>query len=361
MTRNKQKMKKSLQKYNLWFILTLKYNASEILMSWRKSMKKLVMLVLVISLVATVFAAGTSETKETTGAQKVVGFANIDESVDLQIAVRESIVRKGKELGLKIITANNRSDGSTAVRIADDMITMKVDAFIEFNVDENVAPVIMEKMNDANIPVFAIDIPHPGAAFFGANNLEAGKIAGRYLAEKAIEKWNGQIDYLLLVDQMASGEMPRQRILGYIPGIQEKIPSFTENKVMFVEGGSEANKAQQVVADFLSAHPNSRHILIGTLHDIGGMGAWAAAETAGRTNDILMVVQNEFAFLDHIKSNPQEDGFIGAVAYFFDRYGDFLMPAVKKVLDGGPMPDNVYVEHELIDRNNAKKYYPELF
>jgi ribose transport system substrate-binding protein len=324
-------------------------------------MKRIFALLMVLCIATTIFAAGSTETKDTDDGQKVVGFANIDESVDLQIAVRESIVRKGEELGLKIITANNRSDGSTAVRIADDMITMDVDAFVEFNVDESVAPVIMEKMNEAGIPVFAIDIPHPGAAFFGANNLEAGKIAGRYLAEQALEKWDGQIDYLLLVDQMASGEMPRQRILGYIPGIQEKIPGFSEDKVVFVEGGAEANKAQQVVADFLSAHPNSKHILIGTLHDVGGMGAWAAAETAGRTDDVLMVVQNEYAFLNHIKANPEEDGFVGAVAYFFDRYGDFLMPAVKKVLDGGPMPENVYVEHELINRENAREYFPDFF
>ncbi len=210
-------------------------------------MKRVLMLLAIMMLAGTVmvYAQGQPEKDD----QLVVGFANIDESVDLQIAVRESIVRKGEELGMKVITANNRADGSTAVRIADDMITMQVDAFVEFNVDSSVAPVIMEKMNEANIPVFAIDIPHPGAAFFGANNFEAGKIGGRYLAKKALEKWDGQIDYLLLVDQMASGEMPRQRILGYIPGIQEIIPSFSEEAVVFVEGGSEASKAQQVVSD----------------------------------------------------------------------------------------------------------------
>ena len=322
-------------------------------------MKKIAALLILVCILSmgTAFAQGQQEPD----GQLVVGFANIDESVDLQIAVRESIVRKGEELGLKIITANNQADGSTAVRIADDMITMQVDAFVEFNVDQSVAPVIMEKMNAADIPVFAIDIPHPGAAFFGANNLGAGKIAGRYLAEQAVERWNGEIDYLLLVDQMASGELPRQRILGYIPGIQEVIPGFSEDKVVIVEGGSEASKAQQVVADFLSGHPDADNILIGTLHDVGGMGAWAAVETANRTDDCMMVVQNEYAFLNYIKSHPEEDGFVGAVAYFFDRYGDFLMPAVYDVLQGGAMPENVYVEHEIINRENAAEYFPDMF
>ena len=34
---------------------------------------------------------------------------------------------------------------------------------------------------EANIPVIAIDIPHPGATYFGANNYQAGLIGGRAL------------------------------------------------------------------------------------------------------------------------------------------------------------------------------------
>ena len=268
-------------------------------------MKKLVTAVALLCLMGTfVFANGVKETED--DGSYVVGFANIAEAVDLQIAVRESIEEMGDQYGLKVISANNNLDGPTAVKIADDMITMGVDAFIEFNVDESVAPVIMEKMNDADIPVFAIDIPHPGAAFFGANNLEAGKIAGRYLANMAKERWDGQIDCLLLVDQMASGELPRNRILGYIPGIQEVIPGFSEDKVFYVEGGGEASIAQKAVSNFLSANPDYKHILVGTLHDVGGLGAWAAIETAGREKDCMLVIQNEYTFLNHIKTNPKK-------------------------------------------------------
>ena len=323
-------------------------------------MKKLVTAVALLCLMGTfVFANGVKETED--DGSYVVGFANIAEAVDLQIAVRESIEEMGDQYGLKVISANNNLDGPTAVKIADDMITMGVDAFIEFNVDESVAPVIMEKMNDADIPVFAIDIPHPGAAFFGANNLEAGKIAGRYLANMAKERWDGQIDCLLLVDQMASGELPRNRILGYIPGIQEVIPGFSEDKVFYVEGGGEASIAQKAVSNFLSANPDYKHILVGTLHDVGGLGAWAAIETAGREKDCMLVIQNEYTFLNHIKTNPEEDGMVGAVAYFFDRYGDWLMPAVNDVLNGGSMPESVYVEHQLINRENAKDLFPDFF
>ena len=54
---------------------------------------------------------------------------------------------------------------------------MDIDIMIEFNVDQSVAPVIMEKFNAASIPVIAIDIAHEGATFFGGQRV-AGTLAG---------------------------------------------------------------------------------------------------------------------------------------------------------------------------------------
>ena len=39
------------------------------------------------------------------------------------------------------------------------------------------APAIASKYFEAKLPMIAIDIPHPGATYFGANNYEAGLIA----------------------------------------------------------------------------------------------------------------------------------------------------------------------------------------
>ena len=55
----------------------------------------------------------------------------------------------------------------------------KVDLVIEFQTDEHVAPIVAAKYREANIPLIAIEVPHPGATYFGANNYEAGLIGGR--------------------------------------------------------------------------------------------------------------------------------------------------------------------------------------
>ncbi|MDR0718487.1 MAG: sugar ABC transporter substrate-binding protein [Treponema sp.] len=322
-------------------------------------MKRFTVVLMLPVLMLTMFSCSKKESTGSTGGEAVseaekyvVGFANIAESNQVAIDLGDCIVEECGKLGMEVIRVNNNFDGATAVKNVDDLLTMEIDALIEFNVDQSVAPVIMEKCNAAGIPVFAIDIAHPGATFFGADNQYAGEIAGEYMGQLAKELWNGQIDALLLVDQMASGELPRKRILGSIPGIQKVIPGFTEDKVFFVEGKQDAGTAQQVVSDFLSAHPDWHHILICALHDDGFRGACAAVQVAGRQNDVLAVGQNESFFVEYARANPKEDFVRGAVGFFLTSYGKWLAPAVKDKLDGKQVPENVYVEHVVVTRAN---------
>ena len=152
-------------------------------------MKKVLSVVLALVLVLSVCSMALAEEKKW-----VIGFANIAEEVELQIVVRDGMVAAAEELGVDLVLANNEYDGAKAVRNADDMITKGVDGFIEFNIDESVGPVIMEKMNEAGIPVIAVDIPMEGAAFFGANNVVAGEVAGVRLGEVSQERWGGEPD-----------------------------------------------------------------------------------------------------------------------------------------------------------------------
>ena len=70
---------------------------------------------------------------------------------------------------------------------------------IAFQTDEAIAPAIAARYHETGVPMIAIDIPHPGATYFGANNYEAGLLAGRYLGKWAKQQWHGQADELLLV------------------------------------------------------------------------------------------------------------------------------------------------------------------
>jgi hypothetical protein len=79
-----------------------------------------------------------------------------------------------------LVNANNNLDGASALNNAENFVAQGVDGVVEFQTDEKFGNVIMNlfQSQPVNIPVIAIDIPMPGATFFGANNYKAGLLAG---------------------------------------------------------------------------------------------------------------------------------------------------------------------------------------
>lgn len=320
-------------------------------------MRKLVSLVLVLAMMLTCVAALAEEEKT-----YKIGFANIAELVELQVTVKESVERAAEEAGVELVYMNNNLDGATAVQNADNMVQQEVDGFIEFNIDESVGPTIKGIMDDAGIPVIAVDIAIEGCTFFGANNEVAGVVGGRALGQEAQERWGEEPDILLLVYDSTSGESPMKRVTCMPDGLRETFPDFSEDKVYMVDAGIDASTAQKAVSDFLSAHPDEHKIAIGCYHDVAATSTLAAIETAGREADCIMVSENEYGYLDYLKANPTVEGdecWIGGVAFFFTRYGDYLIPAMIDLLEGNDIGETIYVDHEVITRENAEEYFAD--
>ena len=59
------------------------------------------------------------------------------------------------------------------------------------------APRIANIFKKAEIPLVAIDVPHPNATYFGVDNFECGFEAGELLAQHALRKWRGRADVML--------------------------------------------------------------------------------------------------------------------------------------------------------------------
>ena len=87
---------------------------------------------------------------------------------------------------------DNCYDSATAMRNAEEFVKNRVDLVIEFQVEQEAAPVIADKIAAAKIPLIAIDIPHPHATYFGVDNYRVGFEAGEVLAAHALKLWDGR-------------------------------------------------------------------------------------------------------------------------------------------------------------------------
>ncbi len=288
-----------------------------------------------------------------------VGFANINEKGSFGKQVRNSMEKEAAARGWELISVDNNSDGATAVKNADDLITMGIDYMIEFNVDQAVAPVIMEKFDAANIPVVAVDIAHPGAVFFGADNTRAGTIAGESAGKYIKENWGGEVEYIVLIIQPVSGDVVAPRVKAYPDGLKNAGISFTPDQIIEIDGQNDAQITQQRFADFLMAHPDATKIAVTTVNDVAASGVYAAAETAGRANHIVLTSQNCTAdFVEPMYAAQGKTSWIGSVGYFPNRYGEWVMPIIEKMIKGEQLEEKYYIDHIMIDWSNIQEYYP---
>jgi ribose transport system substrate-binding protein len=306
----------------------------------------------------------TSGGQPSGGAQRYkIGFANLTEDVVFTKLVRESIERKVKELGnIDLVLADNKLDGATALANAENFITQNVNGVVEFQTDEKFGNVIMDKFRAKNIPVIAIDIPMPGATFFGADNYKAGRLAGEGLAKWVNEKWGGQVDYVLSLDLPQSGPIPAARMQGQLEGLQDNLKTkVPDDKILHLDSKNTQEEARKVVGDTLPKIPaDAHHVVAIGINDGVILGTIAAFEAAGRRTDLKAVGQNAdpSGWPELCKAEP-DNAYYGSTAYFPEKYGDKIIPAMLDLLQQKAVPPSIYVDHVFVTRDNIKQYYPD--
>ncbi|HEX8237508.1 MAG TPA: sugar ABC transporter substrate-binding protein [Abditibacteriaceae bacterium] len=292
------------------------------------------------------------------GKRYKIGFANLTEDIPFAVRVREGIEKAAQQAGnVDLVKADNKLDGATALANADNFITQDVDGVIEFQTDEKFGKSIMQKFKAKNIPVIAIDIPMPGAAFFGVNNPVAGQMAGKGLGQWIKKNWNGQVDALIMLELPQSGPIPAARMKGQRDGLESVVGKIPEAKVKHLDSKNTLEEARKLVSDTLTTLPDARHIAVVCINDDTAQGAIAAAEAAGRKEHIAVVaVDASDRGREQIRKPDSRQ--IGSTASFPEKYGDKLVPAMIKAIDGQTLPKEFYTNHAFLTKGNVDKYYP---
>ncbi len=289
-----------------------------------------------------------------------IGFANLTEDIVFTQLVREGIEKNVEAAGnIELVLADNKLDGATALANADNFLTQGVNGVIEFQTDEKFGNVIMDKFRAAGVPVIAIDIPMPGATFFGADNYKAGRLAGEAAAEWVKENWDGQVEAILMLELPQSGPIPAARMQGMLEGLQDNLENkVPEDMVFHLDSKNTQDEAFRVVGDTLPGIPDAEHIVGMAINDGTALGTIAALEAAGRKEQGLVIGQNADP---SAREEMVKEGsiYLGSTAYFPEKYGDYLIPSIIDILECKPLPPSIYVDHVLVTAENACELYPD--
>jgi ribose transport system substrate-binding protein len=284
-----------------------------------------------------------------------VGYGAQSQTFPFARAVEDGLRAAASAAGIELVVLDNHYSARNAIRNAERFVRERVELVIEFQTDELAAPIIASKLHEAGIPMIALEIPHPGATYYGADNYRAGLIGGRLLGRWAKTEWRGVVDEVLLLELPMAGALPRSRLLGTIDGIRSVLPSVDESRVSWLDGKGQFGASLEAVRRHLRRTHNKR-VLISAINDPSALGALRAFEEAGRGASCVVVGQNA-SVEGRTELRKPASRFVGSVAYFPERYGPAVIGLCLDILDAKPVPPAMFVKHELVTRDNVNRLY----
>jgi len=285
-----------------------------------------------------------------------LGYAAQGTDYQFSKEVSTSLQRAAAAQGIELICVDNRYNAKIAQRNADVLVREKVDLVIEFQTDDHVAPIVAAKYRTAGIPLIALEVPHPGATYFGANNYEAGLIGGRHLGRWAKQQRCTDADEIVFIALDRAGSLPKMRLTGMLVGMKEVYPALESCRVTYLDGDGKLGESFEIMRRYLRTS-RSRRFLIGAINDPSALGALRAMHEAGRSEHCAVMGQNASPE-GRAELRQPNTRLIGSVAYFPEKYGAEIVAVALDILHRRPVPPAVFVKHQLVTPENVDHIYP---
>jgi ribose transport system substrate-binding protein len=271
------------------------------------------------------------------------GFAGQSADMPFSNEVTESLKTAAASVGVDLMILDNRYDAATA----EEFVRSKVDLVIEFQVEQEVAPMIGDKIAGANIPLIAIDIPHPHATYFGVDNYRVGIEAGETLVAHAVANWDGKVDWVLGLDLAEAGPLVQSRITGAFEGVRNGIADLPVELFVRMDGRGMRERSKKLITDFLQRHPKDKHILVAAATDSSALGAVDAVRELKREKHVVVVGQDCIADA-MAEMRKDKSPLIGSVSHEASSYGPSLIHLGLQLLRGQTVAPYNYVAHKMV-------------
>ena len=280
-------------------------------------------------------------------------------AIPFSVAINEGIYRIADEQGIEIIYCDQEFDAEKAVTCAEQLTQQSPDFAIVSNWQSGAAEAVMAIYNTAKVPVVNIDVWHPNGIFFGADNYVSGQIGGKAAGEYAKSLGKCADVTILNGGNPGEGEAANQRLAEFADGVQEVCGALPADRIkteIFDAGTTE--QALTKTTDWLTANPGATFVLATSIDDARSAGISKALAQNSRDGAAVGLGCDEIGIASTKEGDPATTRFLGCVAYFPERYPDYVMSIGLDVLAGTPVPNEVHIEHRFLDKASIGSVYP---
>jgi ribose transport system substrate-binding protein len=275
------------------------------------------------------------------------GFATQSAEMPFAEAVSQSMIAAAAASGVELLMLDNRYDPVVAVENAEEFVARRVDLVIEFQVEEVVAPRVAHIFKKADIPLVAIDVPHPNSIYFGVDNFEVGYEAATILAQYAQRRWNGKVDRVVGVGFREAGIFVQNRITGAFDGIQERFRDLASEQFVQIEGRGMREASRRAMSELLLSCKPGERTLVAAANDTSALGVLDAVRQAGHEQDFAIVGQDCIPeMLEEMRTGTS--AIAGSISHEPETYGPRLIQLGISILRGYTVPPYNYVHHRAV-------------
>lgn len=308
--------------------------------------KMLAVLLTMVMLVALVYGGGSSDDEKNTF---IIGMSQCNVGEPWRVAMNAQIAAAAEKYPeFKVVFADAAQDNSKQVTDVENFITQQVDLLIISPNESKPLTAVVKKAYDAGIPVIVLDRRVDGTSFtqfIGGDNVQIGLAAGKFVAA------NYPDGAKVVEIKGLEGATPQQeRNAGFMEGI-----STNPNVEVIYSQSSDwlRDKAITVMEQALQVY-DEIDVVYGH-NDPSSIGAYIAAENAGRQDEIIFI---------GIDALPTPDGGIQevingrlAASYVYPTGGADAIESAYQILVEGKtdLPKEVILETIEITADNAEE------
>ncbi|MNX68031.1 Sensor histidine kinase TmoS [compost metagenome] len=302
----------------------------------------------IIKYILLLFVASLSlvSCKEKSDNQIKIGFSQAMTTDDWRKQMNSSIKIEASlrpEVNLTIRDANNNVDKQ--IEDIESFISNKVDVIIVSPIESKPLTAVVEKSIKAGIPVLVVDRKIDSenyTAYLGADNIEVGRIAAKYIISKS--SGSGKIIEIM----GAIGSSPAyERSLGFNQIIRDN-PRF--RVINSIQGNWEKESVKAPLKEILLQNNDIEYVF--AHNDRMALSAWETAKTLGLENKIKFIGVDGLNSVNggiELVKNGILDGTI-----LYPTGGNEALKLALKINNNEPIAKNNILKTIVIDQVNAE-------
>lgn len=280
-----------------------------------------------------------------------IGFANLAESIPSCAFRRQMLEEEIKaHPDFRLIVRDNNLDDATALANVAEFSQHPVNLAILFHINEKIGPELTQPFFTKNIPMIAVDVPMPLASYFGANNQQAGQLAGEALGRWVQQNWDGNVDKVLVLTESRVVSVVRDRVQYALGALRTVVPHDPKN-VLHVDSETQKSIAKQRTMEVMERWKQFERIAVICINDDCALGAIEAARELGRESHMAVVGQGADDGARQEIANPRS-AFVASTDYHLEQYSKRLVELALMIADHQRIPSKNYVEHVCVTKEN---------